>query len=317
MRERTLLSDALEQLFSMTGETEELSELVKLAQDVGDQSLLADMKLQLESLEEAIDNAEFARRMDSPNDESDAILEINAGAGGTESCDWAQMLLRMYTRWAESHGFKVSLLNVLNGEDAGIKNAVLQISGSYAYGYLKAENGVHRLVRISPFDTASRRHTSFSSVFVVPERDDKIEIEVAAGDLRIDTFRASGAGGRNVNRPDSAVRMTHIQTGIVVSCQAERSQHKNREKAMKVMIARLADLERRKRDAERDVVESSKMGIDFGSQIRSYVLAPYRMVKDHRTNHETGNADAVLEGGLDDFIKAFLLLDRDATQDAN
>ncbi len=307
LRERAELTDAVNMVDGMTSDAEEVGELVELAESEGDSGLLPDLNEQITSVEERLDKAEFSRMMTGEQDRSSAILQVNAGAGGTESCDWAGMLLRMYTRYAEANGFKVSMVDVLYADEAGIKSATIGINGPWAYGFLKAENGVHRLVRISPFDAAHRRHTSFSSVFVVPEVDDTIKIEIAESDLRIDTFRASGAGGQHVNRTDSAVRMTHLPTNTVVSCQAERSQHKNREKAMKVMASRLADLERRKREAERDEVEANKMGIDFGSQIRSYVLAPYRMVKDHRTNHEVGNADAVLDGDLDGFIRAWLL----------
>jgi len=306
MRERTSLAETVDLIASMDAESSEVLEMLELVEMEGEQELLPELNSQITTVEERLDKAEFARMMTGDQDRNSAILQVNAGAGGVESCDWAGMLLRMYSRWGEASGFKVSMVDVIEADEAGIKSATIGIAGPWAYGYLKAENGVHRLVRISPFDAAHRRHTSFSSVFVVPEVDDTIKIEIADSDLRIDTFRASGAGGQHVNRTDSAVRMTHLPTGIVVSCQAERSQHKNREKAMKVMAARLADLERRKREEERSEVEANKMGIDFGSQIRSYVLAPYRMVKDHRTNHEVGNADAVLDGDLDGFIKAWL-----------
>jgi peptide chain release factor 2 len=247
-------------------------------------------------------------------DRASAIVQINAGAGGTESCDWAEMLLRMYSRWAERAGMTVSLLDVLPGEEAGVRNVMLQVDGPYAYGYLKAENGVHRLVRISPFDAAKRRHTSFASVFVVPEVDDHVAIDINPADLRVDVFRASGAGGQHVNRTESAVRITHLPTGVVVSCQAERSQHKNRDKAMKVLAARLADLERRAKDKAREEIEAAKLGIAFGSQIRSYVLAPYRLVKDHRTGYEMPQSDAVLDGDLDGFMKAWLLAEADRAE---
>lgn len=307
MRERTDLLESVEGLESMRQRTVDVDELAQLAELEDDESLLADLAKQIEQVEAEIGRAEFQRMMTSDNDRNGAVLQINPGAGGTDSCDWAQMLMRMYTRWAEDHGYKVSLLDVLPHEEAGIKTAILQISGNWAYGYLKAENGVHRLVRISPFDAAKRRHTAFASVFVVPEEDDEINVDINESDLRIDTYRASGAGGQHVNRTDSAIRITHLPTGIVVQCQAERSQHKNKAKAMKVLAARLADLERKKRDAERDELEAAKKGINFGSQIRSYVLAPYRMVKDHRTSFETGNTDAVLNGNLDGLIKAWLL----------
>ena len=313
MQERNGLSESVDLIDGLTAELTDVFELAEMAEAEQDQEVLAELDVQLSAIEARLDRAEFGRMMTGEQDRNSAILQVNAGAGGTESCDWAAMLLRMYSRWAEAAGFKVSMVDVLYADEAGIKGATINVTGPWAYGYLKAENGVHRLVRISPFDAAKRRHTSFSSVFVVPEIDDTIKIEIADSDLRIDTYRASGAGGQHVNRTDSAVRLTHLPTGTVVSCQAERSQHKNRDKAMKVMAARLADLERRKRDAERDIVEANKMGIDFGSQIRSYVLAPYRMVKDHRTNHETGNADAVLDGALDGFIRAWLLARAEAS----
>ena len=307
MQERTGLIDEVEGQLRMERQAHDAAELAEMAELEGDESLLGDLTAQLDEVLALIERTEFHRMMTADNDRAGAVLQINPGAGGTDSCDWAQMLMRMYTRWAEDHGYKVDLLDVLPHEEAGIKSAILQIEGAWAYGFLKAENGVHRLVRISPFDAAKRRHTAFASVFVVPEEDDTIEVEINDADLRIDTYRASGAGGQHVNRTDSAIRITHLPTGIVVQCQAERSQHKNKSKAMKVLAARLADLERKQRNAERDELEAAKKGINFGSQIRSYVLAPYRMVKDHRTSHETGNTDAVLNGDLDGFIKAWLL----------
>ncbi len=310
MKERTTLVDALQAQEVMEAGAQEAAELTELAEMEGDESLMPDIDAQLREVEHGVERAEFRRMMTADNDRAGAVLQVNAGAGGTDSCDWAQMLMRMYTRWAEEHDFKVSLLDVMPDEEAGIKSCVIGVDGSWAYGFLKAENGVHRLVRISPFDAQHRRHTAFASVFVVPEEDENIEVEINEAELRVDTYRASGAGGQHVNRTDSAIRITHLPTGIVVQCQAERSQHKNRSKAMKVLGARLADLERKKRNAEREEIEAAKKGINFGSQIRSYVLAPYRMVKDHRTNHETGNTDAVLNGDLDDFIKAWLLRDR-------
>ncbi|RME21278.1 MAG: peptide chain release factor 2, partial [Deltaproteobacteria bacterium] len=236
-----------------------------------------------------------------------AYLSINAGAGGTESCDWAAMLLRMYLRYCESRGWQTTVTDKLAGDEAGIKSATVQVDGDYAYGYLKAEAGIHRLVRISPFDAAKRRHTSFASVFVYPQIDEDIEIEVRDEDLRIDTYRASGAGGQHVNKTDSAVRITHIPTGIVVACQNERSQHRNKALAMKILKARLYELELQKlREKEQDL-HAQKKDIGWGSQIRSYVLQPYRMVKDHRTGHEVGDVERVLDGDLDGFIEAYLI----------
>lgn len=260
----------------------------------------------VEGLEQDLDKLELELMLSQPEDAMDALVSIHPGAGGIESQDWAEMLLRMYLRYCEAHGFKVQLIDQVNGDEAGIKNATFAVRGEYPYGYLKSERGVHRLVRISPYDAASRRHTSFASVDVYPEIDDTVDIEILDKDLRIDTFRSSGAGGQHVNRTDSAVRMTHLPTGIVVSCQNERSQIKNRATAMKVMRARLYDLEMQKRAEEQAKREDAKMEIGFGSQIRSYVLHPYRMVKDHRTKVEIGDTDSVLDGGVDPFIEAWL-----------
>lgn len=239
-------------------------------------------------------------------DPNNAIVSINAGAGGTESQDWADMILRMYQRWAEAHGFSVSLIDHLAGEEAGIKSVTISISGDYAYGYLKSESGVHRLVRISPFDSNKRRHTSFASVFVSPEIDDEIEIEINPADLKIDVYRASGAGGQHVNTTDSAVRITHLPTNVVVTCQKERSQHKNKDFAMKVLRSRLYELRLEEERAKQQELEDKKMKIEWGSQIRSYVLHPYKMVKDHRTGFSSGAADKTLDGDLDEFIKSYL-----------
>jgi peptide chain release factor 2 len=257
-------------------------------------------------LERDLDRLELELKLSGDHDSEDALVLVHSGAGGTESQDWAEMLLRMYLRWAEQRGFSAELLDRQDGDEAGIKSATFAVRGEHAFGLLKGENGVHRLVRISPFDAASRRHTSFASVYVYPELDDDIEIEVADKDLRVDTYRASGAGGQHVNKTESAIRITHLPTGLVVTCQNERSQHKNRATAMKILRARLYDLEMRKRDEEQAQREGAKKEIAWGSQIRSYVLHPYRMVKDHRTGHEVGDADRVLDGGIDPFIEAFL-----------
>jgi peptide chain release factor 2 len=253
-----------------------------------------------------LDKLDLELKLSGKDDASDAILAINSGAGGTESQDWAEMLLRMYLRWAENQGYDAELLDRQEGEEAGIKSATLAIRGEYAYGYLRNENGVHRLVRISPFDSQSRRHTSFASVYVTPELEEDVEIEINPNDLRIDTYRSSGAGGQHVNKTESAVRITHLPTNIVVSCQNERSQIKNRATAMKILKSRLYDREMQLRAAEQAKTEDEKMRINFGSQIRSYVLHPYRMVKDHRTKTEIGDADAVLDGDLDELIQALL-----------
>ena len=241
------------------------------------------------------------------HDANNAIITIHSGAGGTESNDWAAMLFRMYSRWAERHGHKLEILDVLYGEEAGIKSVTFNVIGEYAFGYLKGETGVHRLVRISPFDSQSRRHTSFASVFVLPEIDDDFEVEVSEADLRIDTYRSGGAGGQHINTTDSAVRLTHIPTGIVVTCQNERSQHKNKASAMKILKAKLYEAEMNKRNEAKEKLENSKTDIAWGSQIRSYVMQPYKMVKDLRTRSETGNVDAVMDGDLDQFIRSYLL----------
>jgi len=260
----------------------------------------------LERLQAELHQLELQLKLSGPDDDKSALVAVHPGAGGTESQDWAEMLLRMYLRWAEQHGFEIELLDRLEGEEAGIKSATFAVRGDYAYGYLNGESGVYRLVRISPFDAASRRHTSFASVFVYPEVDDDVEIEINSADLRVDTYRASGAGGQHVNKTESAVRFTHLPTGIVVACQNERSQHKNRATAMKILRSRLYDLEISKRKEEAAAKEDKKKEIAWGSQIRSYVLHPYRMVKDHRTNVEVGDADRVLDGGLDPFLESWL-----------
>jgi peptide chain release factor 2 len=261
----------------------------------------------MERVEADVAALEMRRMLGGEHDAGNAILSIHPGAGGTEAQDWAEILLRMYLRWCERKGYRVQLLDRQEGEGGGIKSATLLVEGAYAYGYLRAEAGIHRLVRISPFDANARRHTSFASVFVYPELDDAIEVEINDADLRVDTYRSSGAGGQHVNKTDSAVRLTHLPTGIVVACQNERSQHKNRAMAMKILRARLYELEKEKQREKLDAFAKTKKEIAFGSQIRSYVLHPYRMVKDHRTGHETGNTDAVLDGDLDRFIEAFLL----------
>ena len=278
---------------------------------------MTELRLATDDLAAALDRQELEMMLTGEHDAGNAILTVHPGAGGTESQDWAEMLYRMYLRWAESHGYRVEALDYQAGEEAGIKSATVLVRGRDAYGFLRAESGVHRLVRISPFDSSGRRHTSFASVYAYPELDDAIEVTVEEKDLRIDTYRSSGAGGQHVNVTDSAVRITHLPTGIVVSCQNERSQHRNRDMAMKILKSRLYDMERRKRDEKRQAEEGAKKGIDFGSQIRSYVLQPYRLVKDHRTGVERGDVDRVLDGDLDPFIRAFLLGSRAATAGAS
>ena len=274
---------------------------------VGGEDVSKDLKASLQAFDQMVVQAELQKMLGGEHDAANAILSINSGEGGTDSQDWAEMLLRMYLRWADRRGLKTVVTDRQQGEEAGIKSATLMVQGEYAYGYLSAEVGVHRLVRISPFDSNSRRQTSFASVFAWPEIDEDIKIEIQDKDLRVDTYRSSGAGGQHVNVTDSAVRITHLPTNIVVSCQNERSQIRNREVAMKVLKSRLYDLELQKQQAKLDAVEAGKMKIGFGSQIRSYVLHPYRMVKDHRTKFEVGDVDRVLDGDVDEFMKATLI----------
>jgi peptide chain release factor 2 len=294
--------DLLKRLRSQQDDAKVLAEWKEAGEDVD-----KDLRAALQGLAATVESAEFQKMLGGQHDRANAILTINAGAGGTDSQDWAEMLLRMYLRWAERRGFKTDVTDIQAGEEAGIKSATVLVQGEYAYGYLSAEVGVHRLVRISPFDGNARRQTSFASVFAWPELEDDIEIEILDKDLRVDTYRSSGAGGQHVNVTDSAVRITHLPSGIVVSCQNERSQIRNREVAMKILKARLYEREMEKRREKLDAVEAAKKDIAFGSQIRSYVLHPYRMVKDLRTRYEVGNPDRVLDGDVDDFIKATLV----------
>jgi peptide chain release factor 2 len=281
--------------------------LIELGEEGEDEETLAEIRGMLPDLEKKIGQMEFARMLSGEHDVNNAIVSINAGAGGTEAQDWAEILLRMYLRWCERKGLKAEITEYQPGDEAGTKGVTFTVAGAYAYGYLKAEKGIHRLVRISPFDSNARRHTSFCSVFVFPELADEVDIEILDKDLKVDTYRASGAGGQHVNKTDSAIRITHLPTGIVVSCQNQRSQHKNRSTAMKQLKARLYELELEKKESEAEALGGEKKDIGWGSQIRSYVLHPYRMVKDHRTNYEVGNADAVLDGDLDGFIEAYLM----------
>ncbi|SOB91493.1 bacterial peptide chain release factor 2 (bRF-2) [Ureibacillus xyleni] len=290
----------------LVGTQENLEMTLELLKEEPDEELQEELGNELEEFERKMDAFELQMLLSEPYDKNNAILELHPGAGGTESQDWGSMLLRMYTRWAEQHGFKVETMDYLPGDEAGIKSVTLLIQGHNAYGYLKAEKGVHRLVRISPFDSAGRRHTSFVSCEVMPEFNNEIEIDIRTEDLKIDTYRATGAGGQHINTTDSAVRITHIPTGVVVSCQAERSQIKNREKAMNMLKAKLYQLEIEKQQAELDAIRGEQKEIGWGSQIRSYVFHPYSMVKDHRTSFETGNVQGVMDGDLDGFINAYL-----------
>lgn len=285
---------------------EDLETLIELSAEEGDDSLHNEIRGEIKKLHTALNRIEVETLLSGDVDFNNAIVSIHPGAGGTESQDWAQMLMRLYTRWAERHGYQVDILDHQPGEEAGIKDVTFNVIGDYAYGYLKAESGVHRLVRISPFDANKRRHTSFVSVFVYPEIEDDITVEISEDDLRIDTYRASGAGGQHVNKTSSAVRITHIPTGIVVQCQNERSQHKNKGTAMKILRARLYEVKRLEREKKMEGLSPEKKDIAWGSQIRSYVLQPYQMVKDHRTNVEAGNVTAVLDGDIDMFIEAYL-----------
>jgi len=284
----------------------DVRDIIELAAMEEDESFYNDIRKELDNLNSEIEKAEFKNMLSGRDDDKNCILTIHSGAGGTEAQDWADMLLRMYLRWGEQNGYQMSLVDILDGDGAGIKSATVEVTGEFAYGYLKAENGVHRLVRISPFDSNKRRHTSFASVFVIPEIDDTIEIEINPADLRIDTYRSGGKGGQNVNKVETAVRITHIPTNTVAACQSERSQIQNKTTAMKMLKSKLYQLELEKQQAELDEVEKNKMKIEWGSQIRSYVFHPYNMVKDHRTDEETSDVQRVMDGDIDRFIKAYL-----------
>ena len=287
-------------------EYEDLDTLFQLASDEGDMELMSELQKRIGPLERTLANLELTAFLSGAQDSNNAYLMIHSGAGGTEACDWAEMLLRMYHRWAERRGFSFQVIDIQPGDEAGVKSVTAMVSGAYVYGYLKAERGVHRLVRISPFDTNKRRHTSFASIDVAPEISDEVEIEIDDKDLRVDTYRASGAGGQHVNKTDSAVRITHLPSKIVVQCQNERSQHKNRVTAMKLLRARMYEVELEKKEAEAAKERGLKKKIEWGSQIRSYVFHPYTLVKDLRTDFETSNGERVMDGQIDDFIEAYL-----------
>jgi len=306
MRERTRLAGQTEGLVKLEAEVADTLDLIGMAEADGDAEMVADGLAGLRNLAEEAKRREIESLLSGEADANDSYMEINAGAGGTEAQDWAEMMLRMYMRWAEKHGYKTELMEASEGEQAGLKSATLRVSGANAYGWLKTESGVHRLVRISPFDANARRQTSFASVWVYPVVDDNIEIEIRDADLKVDTFRASGAGGQHVNKTESAIRITHVPTGIIVACQTDRSQHRNRATAMQMLKAKMYEAELQKREAISAAVEANKTDIGWGHQIRSYVLAPYQLVKDLRTNVETGNPGAVLDGDLDAFMAASL-----------
>ena len=307
LKERALLAESVERFERLNDELEDVAILLDLALEEEDQEELEDISRRLNTIDSEISGQEFRRMLGGDDDPLGAIVSINSGAGGTEAQDWTEMLLRMYLRWAEKRGFSNQILDIQPGEEAGIKSVTFTASGRYAYGLLKAEKGIHRLVRISPFDAGGRRHTSFAAVFVYPQVADEFVIDLKPSDLKIDTYRASGAGGQHVNKTDSAVRITHLPTGMVVQCQNEKSQHRNREMALKVLRSRLYEQEQQRKSQELQEIHDSLEDISWGSQIRSYVLHPYRLVKDHRTNFEKGNIDAVLDGDLDELIETYLM----------
>jgi peptide chain release factor 2 len=314
MRERNQIASAMEGVVKLEQDVADALELIELAEADGDEAMVAEAMTALRTAADEAKRREIESLLSGEADANDAYVELNSGAGGTEAQDWAEMLMRMYMRWAEQHGYKVQLIEESEGEQAGIKSATLQVSGPNAYGWLKTEAGVHRLVRISPFDSNARRQTSFASVWVYPVIDDSIEIEINEADLKVDTYRASGAGGQHVNKTESAIRITHLPTGIIVACQTDRSQHRNRAQAMAMLKARMYEAELQRREAVTAAQENAKTDIGWGHQIRNYVLAPYQLVKDLRTNVETGNPSSVLDGDLDAFMAAALAARAGATR---
>jgi len=307
LREKNKLESTLQTWSGIDRELKDIDVLFELAQEAEDEKTLEEVRESLDHLAKTVRGEEIRRMLGREEDRLNAILTIHAGAGGTEAQDWAEILLRMYLRWAEKRNFRTQILDFQPGEEAGVKSATVEMEGEYAFGYARAESGIHRLVRISPFDAAARRHTSFASVFVYPEVGDEIVIDIDEKDLKIDTYRSSGKGGQHVNKTDSAVRITHLPTGIVVQCQNERSQHKNKAMALKVLRSRLYEMKLQEQSAKMDELHKTKKDIAWGSQIRSYVLHPYKMIKDHRTNLEVGNTQKVLDGDLDEFIEAYLI----------
>ena len=306
LKRKSKLEDIVSNFESLSEKLFYLEESIGILEEESGDLFLTELRKEISDLKEEIDLLEIKNLLSGEMDKNNAILIIHPGAGGTESQDWALMLMRMYLKWAEKHKFSAQVVELQVGEEAGIKSATITISGQYAYGYLKSEMGVHRLVRISPFDAGKRRHTSFAAILVCPEVEENIDVDIKEEDIKMDTFRASGAGGQHVNKTSSAVRLTHVPSGIIVSCQNERSQHKNRAIAMKILKSRLYDMKLKEQEKKIEVFVGDKKGIAWGNQIRSYILQPYRIIKDHRTDIETGNVDAVLEGAIDIFIKAYL-----------
>ena len=307
LKERTVLLNSIAPWKQEVKELEEMKILFQLIEEQKDEQEAQELLQKIEKSEEAIKQMEFQRMLGGEHDSRNAIVSMNAGAGGTEAQDWSEMLLRMYLRWAERRGFQTEIIDILQGEEAGIKNVTFTVNGPNAYGYLKAEVGIHRLVRVSPFDAGARRHTSFASVFVIPEVPDDIAIAIDEKDLKIDTYRSSGAGGQHVNKTDSAVRITHLPTGIVVACQNERSQHKNKAMALKILKARIYEKEMKEKEEKMEELHSTKKEIAWGSQIRSYIMHPYKMVKDHRTNKVVHDVDRVMDGDITEFMESYLI----------